>query len=279
MIATRHPADLKPHWAIEAMPRWEHHTPEWLGFIADIEENGIRHPIQITADNLVVDGETRRQAAIELGLAEVPVILVPDTEIFEAVLREIRRRHMTKSAMAYVAFPLFREAYEELIAKGRAKRISNLRIDENPNVSRKPTESVIGAGRVEDLANSIGVSADLLQQAARLHELFHLDPEYRAAVEPGILSGDIGLGAAIAGHAGREATLGRTRPETKHLGLIKRGCSSWTKWGGYWEHLDPYEQQDAITTVRSSLQHLPSALLIAMRDELWRLSQPQPTQQ
>lgn len=51
--------------------------PQWDEFLADIKEHGIKHPIFITVDHgegpRISEGNHRRDAAVELGLEEVPV--------------------------------------------------------------------------------------------------------------------------------------------------------------------------------------------------------------
>ena len=46
--------------------------------VASIKQFGFRNPILIDRDNVIVEGHTRRLAAIQLGMAEVPVIRVTD---------------------------------------------------------------------------------------------------------------------------------------------------------------------------------------------------------
>lgn len=51
--------------------------PAWDAFLADIQENGIRDPIFVTVDYdaepRISEGNHRRDAAVELGLPEVPI--------------------------------------------------------------------------------------------------------------------------------------------------------------------------------------------------------------
>lgn len=48
------------------------------GVAASIRQFGFRNPILIDGDNVIVEGHTRRLAAISLGMKEVPVIRVTD---------------------------------------------------------------------------------------------------------------------------------------------------------------------------------------------------------
>ena len=53
------------------------HGQDWIDFLNDIAQNGIQDPIFITVDHgedpVISEGNHRRDAALELGLAEVPV--------------------------------------------------------------------------------------------------------------------------------------------------------------------------------------------------------------
>lgn len=256
MIETRNVDELSPLPTIEVMPRWAQDDPQWHAFVADIERNGIRHPIQITEDGLVVDGWTRRQAAVAAGLENVPVEVVDKGEIYESVMREIRRRHMTKGATAYCVFPFVQDAYLEAVKKGTISRAGKLTNGQNPNVSPSATEWLTGDKRVEDIALGIGVSRELLRQAARVWEIFEEDPAYRDQIEPEILSGEIGLGAVIQGYAGRKATIGRERPPTQHWILISKSMDSWKAWPRYWKHLDEAEKG----RIRDEMQQGVSAM-------------------
>lgn len=44
---------------------------------ADIAENGIKAPIMVAEDGTVLDGNTRAQIAQELGLTEIPAVVLP----------------------------------------------------------------------------------------------------------------------------------------------------------------------------------------------------------
>ena len=48
------------------------------GVVASIQRFGFRNPILVDRDNVIVEGHTRRLAAIQLGMAKVPVIRVLD---------------------------------------------------------------------------------------------------------------------------------------------------------------------------------------------------------
>lgn len=223
---TRDPQTLRPHPAIKAMPRWDKGSTDWRGFIDDIREHGIRHPVQVTHDGVVVDGWTRVIAARDLQLPAVPVVEVSAAEATEIIVREMcLRRNLTKGQRAYLTWPLLKPLAAEL----EARHIEGLKSGKIATLPATFADSIGKGrkGRVDDaLAARIGVSGDLLRQAEELHAIFDgtrfslsgqriTTPadDLRRYWEPRILDLEkpIGLGAVIQGIAGKESTEGREK--------------------------------------------------------------------
>ena len=242
MSTTRDPQTLRSHPAIKAMPRWPKAGEEWRAFVEDIRDNGMRHPVLVTADGLVVDGWTRVMAARDLQLPVVPVEEVAATEAFQIIMREMcLRRNLTKGQRAYLAWPMFKPLAAEL----EAKRIEALKTGRACTLPT--TANSVGSGpdnRVEDaLGSQIGVSGELLRQARTLHEVFSGErrkvatrtlqtppEELRAFWEPRILDLEqpMGLGLVLKGLAGKDATEGEPKgvsPITQ-LGFFEDGLSA-----------------------------------------------------
>ncbi len=217
----RDPTTLRPHASIRHWPRPAKDSDAWRAFITDIREHGITRPLAITADGHVVDGETRRQAALDLQIAAVPVVVIPDTEVYATILRElVLHRSPSRSQKAYLAYPELKHAFEE----GKRRREENLRKSQcSPDVGTAPTS--VKKGFMAE-AERLGISYDLLNDAATLHAIFSGErrevsmqklttaaAEIKAFWEPKILDLEkpIGLGAALAGIAGKERTEGREK--------------------------------------------------------------------
>jgi hypothetical protein len=174
------------------------------------------HPLQITHGNVVVDGETRRQGAIAAGLDDVPVEFVDDGEVNTIIYREmLLRRNLTKGALAYlvVRTGILDGAFQEACQRQKAvlKKGQVLRND-----------SVV-TGTIEEVAAGMGLSRDLLFQARKVLAIFADDDAYRVDIEPKIIAGEVGLGAVIAGHAGRKTTAGVERIDRPQEILFKTG--------------------------------------------------------
>lgn len=200
---------LRLHPIVKQLPQWPDDDPRLAALANDVATNGVLESIKITSDHLIVDGRHRWRAARMAGLSEVPYVTVEDGEAATVAISSlIQRRHYSKGALAYVAYPIFQEAFEE--AKTRQTR--GLKKGRS---SPLPIESA--TGNIGDFANFLGVDRDTLYQAKAVHKLFFSDPEYKAQMEPRIIEDGYGLGAVIAGHAGQQATKGKARndqPET-----------------------------------------------------------------
>lgn len=212
----RNPHDLRPHGLIKGLPRWDREDPHWHGFVNDIQEHGVLHPLLITQGNVVVDGETRRQGAIAAGLDDVPVEFVDEGEVNTIIYREmLLRRNLTKGALAYlvVRTGILDGAFQEACQRQKAvlKKGQVLRNDS------------IVTGTIEEVAAGMGLCRDLLFQARKVLAIFADDDAYRVDIEPKIIAGEVGLGAVIAGHAGRKTTAGVERIDRPQEILFKTG--------------------------------------------------------
>jgi len=254
-IEQKDPATLRAHPAIKHFPRWDKESAEWIAFVEDIREHGIKNPIKITAAGVVIDGETRRQAAKQLAQEQVPTITVPDDEVNAIILRELLlRRNLTKSALAYLSFPVMAPAFEE----ARKRNLACLALGKNLNGSA--LRALPSSKRVEDMAESIGIGRRLFFQAAELHEIFAKRPELREQFEPGILAGDSGLGAVIAGIAGKDSTINQPKVTIGQLALFTEALDKVEVRFKYWQKFKPAERDQAVITIRRTVSHMPAEL-------------------
>ena len=245
------------------MPRWEKETPEWAAFVQDIRERGINTPLVILTDGTLIDGETRRRAAMRINLVTVPCHVIAEDVAAQTILQHLLlRRNLGKSALAYVGYPLIEAAHEE--AKARA--LERLKRGDSPVRQALPD----GAKRVEDFAESMGISERLFRQAAQVREIFVEDPEFRDEMEPRILDtvDPVGLGAVIAGYAGRKATSGKAKGKraNEQLELFTEALGGLGKRLGYWDKMDVENREKALPVLRKTVAAMPADL----RDELKR---------
>jgi len=200
---------IRSHSCIKHIPQWPDNGPRMMSLRVEMQTTGICQPVQMTAKHEIVDADSRERwrAAKALQLDKIPVVIVADDQVATASLNALaHRRHLTKSAIAYIAFPLLALA----IAESKDRRLKNI---ENAHISRKAPAAPFGT-TMEDLAVNLGFDKNLLKEARRVHDIFAKDAAYKAQMEPRILCEPIGgeheqhrpvgLGAVIAGFEGRK---------------------------------------------------------------------------
>jgi N6-adenosine-specific RNA methylase IME4/ParB-like chromosome segregation protein Spo0J len=158
---TRSPASLQPHPEADAVPLMDER--EYEAFRADIAAEGIHVPIEITREDVVLDGRQRLRAAIELGLMHVPVRVVAVGDELEYMLTAaLLRRQLSPSQRAALVVELQR--YRARRAESKQRQLSNLR-----QASEGATLPPRGKSR-EFGAQIAGVSARTMQDAITVHE-------------------------------------------------------------------------------------------------------------
>ncbi len=117
MFRKADPNSLKPHPLAHIIPDMS--TSEWQDFYADIALRGIKVPLEVLANGIVVDGRHRLRAAIELGMKEVTVVDAPLGDKPEVYMLKaaVLRRHLTDDQRAAMA-ALWKEDHKE--PRGRA---------------------------------------------------------------------------------------------------------------------------------------------------------------
>ena len=246
-IQTRNPAHLSAHPDNKFMPRLREGMPEWQALFDDVRARGVQEPLRIHGTH-VIDGETRRNVAVLAGLDSVPVVEVPETEVY-TTLREklILQKHLTKGQRAL----LFVRMSSKVISEVRTRQIESLR-----KGSGRTIADSVGDGRsLEQICADLGFSRDLFNQASALHGIFCGDAHtlkvrnligvdwkgLRDEWEPRIFDLDtpVGLGAALAGIAGQQATRDVAKapnPETQ-LELFEHGVETLGRVAKAWPKL------------------------------------------
>lgn len=256
----RSPAALTLHPLLKSQPgEWQDDDPRFESLIQDIRENGILDPIKITAANQIVDGRHRWRAAKKAKLEEIPFEIIPDDQIAAIILRSLlHRRHYTKGQLAYLAAPLMVPTFEEAMQR----KLQNLRKGQ-----QTPEAHSVRFGErdmtMEQLAAQLNVSPRLIDQAHKIHEEFELHPDWRASDEPKILDPDdpAGLGAIIAGFAGRVSTKSKPKPAARQLQLFEQAITDLETRFTYWKNFDDDQKRTAIAPLASAVETMPDDLL------------------
>jgi hypothetical protein len=165
--SARDPRTLRLHPQADLIP--EMLPDEYAPFLADVADNGIDSPLDITPAGIVLDGRHRLRAALEADLARVPVRVVSPTDEVDYLVRcAVLRRHLTPSQRAAI------------IVAHTSHTQAALEVATLPAPGR----------RRDTAARLAGVSPRLIQDAATVHRhdpaLFNqirdgLIPAHRAA--------------------------------------------------------------------------------------------------
>lgn len=238
--------DLRLHPLFKDQPALDMQGEEFLALVDSIEQRGLDYPIIVDQRNRILDGRHRWMAAVKLGLETLPAILRKEEDAVEVMTESLmQRRHFTKGARVYLVIPML----DGYMLSGEKRRFENLKKGDISQVLPKPAQQVSGRWSV-DVAAKLGVSADIVEKAKQLHQIYAKDPEYKAQTEAQLLSGDKGLGALIAGWAGKHATKGKDRVDSPAAELVLRGVSTLVKRVDRWSSLDAEDKRLVLQQTR-----------------------------
>lgn len=91
------------HPMAELLPMLE--GAEFAALVADIKEHGLKEPLALTPDGLLLDGRNRYRACLEAGVEPETVVFAGDPLAF-VVSKNIVRRHLNESQRAMFAAKL-----------------------------------------------------------------------------------------------------------------------------------------------------------------------------
>jgi N6-adenosine-specific RNA methylase IME4 len=162
-LARRRVAELRPHPHASEVPALS--ADEYDALKADLAQRGLQVPLEITATGVVLDGHARLRAALELGLAELEVLVVEPADELEHILRAaLVRRQLSPSQRAALALKL--APFEQLRTKARERQLGNLRIQQL-EVATLPAR---GKRTREVIAELAGASPRTVADAITVHD-------------------------------------------------------------------------------------------------------------
>jgi ParB-like chromosome segregation protein Spo0J len=166
--------ELRPHRAAELVPAMS--EAEFASLRADLAQRGILTPLEVTCDGVVLDGRARLQAARELGLEDVPVLVVaPEDEVGHMIRAALQRRQLSASQKAALVLEL--HSYADMSAEGKKRSRANLR--QSTEVAALPPR-----GKTRDLLAGLAGVGDRTLQDAALVQAHDQDPTPRLLSEP-----------------------------------------------------------------------------------------------
>ncbi len=182
----RDPAELRPHSILNHIPAPAKDAPEVCACANAIrEQDGHLLPLIIDETNQILtdDSRLRWMAAKRMGMDEVPVTVQPGALAPVIALNAITHRaHYTKSAVAYLAVPMLKDAFEA----ARAHRLECLK----QGKAASAVHSVHYGKTWEIYAGNVGICRRMLANAVQVHREFDKDKtKYRFEVEGGAEDG------------------------------------------------------------------------------------------
>lgn len=248
---------IHPAAALIPMPPDDDSTS--LAMVRSVGEFGVLAALKVCAGR-VVKGRLRLRSAKACGLTEVPVEEVEEKDVASIILHSLCvRRHLTKSALAYLGYPLM----EPALAESRRRRTENLRNHVNPSKPRSYPQGTFGSAG--DLAEHLGVGRKLFFEACEIHKKFAQHPKLRSEWEPKILSGEMGLGQVQQAISGKiAANEGKTTPKGDANQLMLALFDTAKVRFDRWEKLERSQRDKAVEKFETEfLPSLPQELLAA----------------
>ena len=219
----------------------------WAAWVADIKTNGVMVPVQFYREDgsiYISDGRNRHDGAVEAGLEAIPGEEITKEQALARVLPLLaHKKHTTQGAKAYAALLQYPE-----LASGKPGPKGK---------SNSPTNTGI-AYSLETLAGAVGVSLATMEEAAKTMRYLSTRLLDRDKMEPLILAGVVGLGAAKAGAASSEATGGKARKDPSYDTALTGGKAFWhtLRCIHAWPEDDWHHMEDEVT---QRLDDLPEA--------------------
>ncbi len=155
---------------------------EYSCLMTEVSVYGILSPIEVSVDNIVIDGNTRLKIAIELKMKKVPVTLYQDDKLNHLITSEIKPSNLVKilevfdtkyglkSSTRYIkkGLPKALISLRQLLI-GSNKRVSQIyKLQEYSNKVRKSYPLEIN--EIWDQLDSFNISLD--EGIERMKELF-----------------------------------------------------------------------------------------------------------
>jgi hypothetical protein len=182
-IQYRDPRHLKGRYtpALRQIPELPQDSAEFLALAAGLKKAGFIRPILVDENDQVIDDHSRSLlvAALRWQSTEVPVQVCCNADAPIIRIHSLAHvRHLSKSAIAYLAVPDLQPALDA----ARMQMLEKLR--KNPeNVGVSAGDS--GAQTVEELAQELGIGRNLLFEARAVRKEFEDKKQYQFEVEGG----------------------------------------------------------------------------------------------
>lgn len=135
---------------------------DWQAFRQDVAARGVQDPLKVIRGPegwQVVDGRHRLKASEEAGLETVPCVETTEAEITNVIAANIlARRHVTKTARAWLAVTLFPQVLESKVG------------GDQKSAEKKSLRQIRNDFSQTSLAQRFGVSQDTMSRVCKVYE-------------------------------------------------------------------------------------------------------------
>lgn len=248
--------------------------------IESIKCHGVREPLKVVADGdgfLVADGRHRLYAAKAAGLDAVPCVAIDEADVTNVVLDAVNRRHMSKSARAYLGVL----CHPEVATGAEARQKAGKKAPSAQNAEGLKGNSAQNAEffTTEKLAQKVGVSSRLIDEAVWLYKAFQEKKSLRDKWEPSVWVSSLSSvragvlsptsNPAEADDEDEQAKLKRAQLEARrNAERVCKALSDSKKHLQKWETLDEVQQLKVTQYAEQFAANLPEPVRDAMRKAL-----------
>ena len=235
------------HPLVEKVPILPAESEAYRGMQFSITSEGIREPLKCVPKGeklLVLDGIHRLAIAEELKIPELPFVQVAGEDAISVVCSALVRAEWTKSALAYRMWPLF--------AVCACKRGGD----------RKSKGNDFPLISAAEIAQKLGVSEKLVDQAKRLHSFFAKNSTAREQQEYDILTGKLPL------HKAGPNAEHKNGKETSPIRTIETSLARLPKSFGQWDQISECDKERAKNKLATALHQLPRDVQVTAIDVL-----------
>ena len=162
-IVFLNPRELKPHFLNSELYE-EREDPD---FVDSIRNLGVREPLIINSDRVILGGHRRWRAALALGLSSVPCV-IQEFDNEQVAVVELNRQRVKTPRERYREAQVLRRELEP-----KARKQQGARTDLLPNLTRSPVKST----HVRDeIAGRLGVSSGQVYKLEAIYKNEHIAP-------------------------------------------------------------------------------------------------------
>ena len=283
-IKQRDPIEFKPgkvHPALKLIPELPQESDEFLALAATVKKTGFIRPLLVDEEGRLVDDHSRSlwRVALRWQMKSVPVQLVKSEDANLLIIHSLAHvRHLSKSAIAYLAEPQLQEAIKIAVLHYRQNLAKGQHFPSGP-------QDQTGLPTIEKMAEDLGLCRKTLDRAREVCSLFKAHPQkrdfiveggeqdgtvvsctfqewYEAKILRAFVGGEhessrpLGLGAVIAAIQGILATKDKGRIETR--GQMELFDRSFIKASGnhykYWHSMNSTSREYALAKLAAKAE-------------------------